>query len=168
MAWLNSHRRPAAAVFVLILLAAGAAWYCRPVDVYRLGIGELEAINVRISCPDPGQGDKEARSVGLLPGDPLWRDILEEVEGLRFRRRLGNLLRQYQEGAIHTEPAARETVVFYLWDSGGGTLMLQVGAGKASYTSRHTGGNLPASLSGGGEAAQALAERLRPLLREEP
>ena len=79
----------------------------------------------------------------LLPGDPLWKNILEEVEGLRFRRHLGNLARQFQEGVIRTEATAKETLVFYFWDSSGGTLMLQLGAGRISYTSRYTGGNLP-------------------------
>lgn len=155
------------ALIAALALALAAGWYCRPADIYGLGIGDLAAINIRISCADPGQGNKEARSIGLLPGDPLWQDILEEAEGLRFRRHLGNLVRQYQEGVIHTEAAAKETVTFYLWDSSGGTLMLQLSSGRISYTSRHTGRNLPASLSGGEKAVQALIERLRPLLPEE-
>ncbi len=162
---IKAHWKALIAALVLAL-ALAAGWYCRPVDVYGLGIRDLAAINIRISCADPGQGEKESRNIGLLPGDPLWKNILEEVEGLRFRRRLGNLARQFQEGVIRTEATAKETLVFYFWDSSGGTLMLQLGAGRISYTSRYTGGNLPASLSGGEKAAQALIERLRPLLPE--
>ena len=143
MTWLKAHRKALAAVLALILWTA---WYTRPVDVYGLGIGELEAVNVRISLNEPGVGEQGARSIGLRPGDPLWQTVLDELEALRFRR---------------------ETLVFYLWDTGGETLMLQMNAGKPRYTSPYTRQNLPASLSGGEETAQALAERLRPLLEEE-
>ena len=116
-----------------------AAWYSRPVDIHT-----------------------------LRPGDPLWPEILEEVEALRFRRPPWNLVRQYlREDVIRTEPAAREALVFNLWDSGGGDLMLQLNGGKPRYTSPYTGQNLPASLSGGKKTAQSLAERLWPLLEEE-
>lgn len=161
---LKSHWKPLAAVLALILWTV---WYSRPVDIYGLGIGELEAVNVRISYNEPGVGEQEARSIGLRPGDPLWWTVLDELEALRFRRPPWNLVRQFQGGAIRTEPAAREALVFYLWDSGGGDLMLQLNGGKPCYTSPYTRQNLPASLSGGKETAQALAERLRPILEEE-
>lgn len=149
---------------VILALVLWAAWYSRPVDVYGLGIGELEAVNVRISRNEPGVGEQEARSIGLRPGDPLWQTVLDELEALRFRRPPWNLVRQYQDGVIRTEPAAREALVFYLWDSGDKDLMLQLNGGKPCYTSPYTKQNLPASLSGGEETAQSLAERLRPLL----
>lgn len=161
---LKAHWKLLAAVLVLILWTV---WYSRPVDIYSLGIGELEAVNVRISYNEPGVGEQEARSIGLRPGDPLWRTVLDELEALRFRRPPWNLVRQFQDGAIRTEPAAREALVFYLWDSGGGDLMLQLNGGKPCYTSPYTRQNLPASLSGGKETAQALAERLRPILEAE-
>lgn len=164
MTWLKAHRKALAAVLALILWTA---WYTRPVDVYGLGIGELEAVNVRISLNEPGVGEQGARSIGLRPGDPLWQTVLDELEALRFRRPPWNLVRQFQDGVIPTEAAPRETLVFYLWDTGGETLMLQMNAGKPRYTSPYTRQNLPASLSGGEETAQALAERLRPLLEEE-
>ena len=91
-------------------------------------------------------------------------ESMDELEALRFRRPPWNLVRQYQDGVIRTEPAAREALVFYLWDSGDKDLMLQLNGGKPCYTSPYTKQNLPASLSGGEETAQALAERLRPLL----
>lgn len=162
MSRLKAHWKPLAVVLALILWAA---WYSRPVDVYGLGIGELEAVNVRISRNEPGVGEQEARSIGLRPGDPLWQTVLEELEALRFRRPPWNAVQQYlREDVIRTEPAAREALVFYLWDSGDRSLMLQMNAGKPRYTSPYTSRNLPASLSGGEETAQALAERLRPLL----
>lgn len=165
MTRLKAHWKALAVVLALVL---GAAWYSRPVNVHTLGIGELEAVNVRISYADPGVGDKEARSIGLTPDAPLWQNVLNELEALRFRRPLGNLVRQYQTGPIRTEPVGRDAhMVFHLWDGGGGYLMLQVGAGKPCYTSPHTSQNLPASLSGGEKAAQALAGRLWPLLEEE-
>lgn len=162
MSRLKAHWKPLAVVLALILWAA---WYSRPVDVYGLGIGELEAVNVRISRNEPGVGEQEARSIGLRPGGPLWQTVLEELEALRFRRPPWNAVQQYlREDVIRTEPAAREALVFYLWDSGDRSLMLQMNAGKPRYTSPYTSRNLPASLSGGEETAQALAERLRPLL----
>ena len=165
MTRLKAHWKLLAVILAPLLWAA---WYSRPVDIHTLGIGDLSAINVRISHPEPGVGDKDARSIGLRPGDPLWPEILEEVEALRFRRPPWNLVRQYlREDVIRTEPAAREALVFNLWDSGGGDLMLQLNGGKPRYTSPYTGQNLPASLSGGKEAAQSLAERLWPLLEEE-
>lgn len=168
MSRITVHGKILAVLVPLLALALGAAWYARPVDVYVLGIEELTAINVRISYAEPGVGDRDARSTGFTPGDPLWETVLEEVEALRFRRPPGNLIRQYQEDAIHTEAVTTDAhVVFHLWDSGGGTLMVQVGAGKPCYTSPYTGENLPASLSGGEKASQALAERLWPLLKEE-
>lgn len=42
--------------------------------------------------------------------------------------------------------------------------MLQLNGGKPCYTSPYTKQNLPASLTGGKETAQALTNRLRPLL----
>lgn len=162
MSRLKAHWKPLAVILALILWAA---WYARPVDVYGLGIGELEAVNVRISRNEPGVGEREAQSIGLRPGDPLWQTVLEELEALRFRRPPWNAVQQYlREDVIRTEPAAREALVFYLWDSGDRPLMLQMNAGNPCYTSPYTSRNLPASLSGGEETAQALAERLRPLL----
>lgn len=163
MTWLKAHWKLLAVILALILWAA---WYARPVDVYGLGIGELEAVNVRISRNEPGVGEQEARSIGLRPGDPLWQTVLEELEALRFRRPPWNAVQQYlREDVIRTEPAAREALVFYLWDSGDRSLMLQMNAGNPCYTSPYTSRNLPASLSGGEETAQALTERLRPLLK---
>lgn len=165
MTWLKAHWK---ALAVLLILILWAMWYSRPVDIHRLGIGELEAINVRISYNEPGVGEKEARSIGLSPDDSLWPVISEELEALRFRRPFWNLVRQHQgRNIIHTEPAAEEALVFYLWDSSGGDLMLQMNAEKPCYTSPYTRQNLPVSLSGGADAAQALADRLWPLLREE-
>ncbi len=166
---LKTHWKVPAAVILVLLLAWGL-WYSRPVDIYTLGLGEPTAINVRISYAELGVGDREGRSAGAVPGDPLWETFLAEAEALRLRRPLWNLVRQYQDGAINTMAVGTDAhVVFYLWDSDGETLMIQVGAGKPCYTSRYTNENLPASLSGGEEAAQALAQRLWPLLRpEEP
>lgn len=164
MSWIKGHWKVLAVMLALVLWAA---WYSRPVDIYGLGIGELEAVNVRISCNEPGVGEVEARSIGLRPSDPLWQTVLDDLEALRFRRPPWNLVRQFQGDDIRTEPAAREALVFYLWDSGDRNLMLQLNGGKPCYTSPYTSRNLPASLSGGEETAQALAERLRPILEAE-
>lgn len=164
MTWFKAHWKALAGILALIL-ALGAAWYSRPVGIYELGLEEPWAINVRISYAEPGVGDKDARSIGLTPEDPLWEPILEEAEALRFRRPLGNLLRQYWGDPARTEAVGTDAhVVFHIWDSRGSALMLQMGAGRPCYTSPYTTQNLPASLSGGEEAAQALAERLWPLL----
>lgn len=166
MSWIKAHWKALAVILALVLWAA---WYTRPVDIHGLGIGELEAINVRISYAEPGMGDKDARSIGCRPGDALWEILLEEVEALRFRRPMWNLVRQYQGGAIRTEAVGRDAhVVFHLWDRRDGSLMVQMGAGRPCYTSPYTAQNLPASLFGGEKAAQALAGRLWPVLKEEP
>ncbi len=162
MTWLKTHWKALGLVLVLIL---GLVWYTRPVDIYGLGIGELEAVIVRISYNEPGVGEQEARSIGLRPGDPLWQTVLEELEALRFRRSPWNAVQQYlREDVIRTKPTAREALVFYLWDSGDRSLMLQMNAGTPCYTSPYTSRNLPAFLSGGEETAGGLAERVRVLM----
>lgn len=159
---------------VLIPIAAAALawglWYARPVDVYGLGIGELEAVNVIIEYAEPGQGSDIVWSTGVTPESDQWRAVLGELEGLRFRRPPGNLIREYrQSGTVKTEAVSPELahVVFCLWDRTGQCMMLQMGACRPCYTSLHTSPqrNLPMSLSGGEDTAQALAERL--LLMEE-
>lgn len=48
------------ALIAALVLALAAGWYCRPVDIYVLGIEDLEAINIRLSRADSGQGGKES------------------------------------------------------------------------------------------------------------
>ena len=163
MTRLKAHWKALALLLTLILWAA---WYSRPVGIHTLGIGNPEAIDVRISYLEPGVGITESRDAGLTPGDPLWQTVLDEAEALRFRRPPWNLVRQYRtETVIHTEAAPREELILYFWDSGG-NLTLQLGGERSWYSSRHNGRNLPASLSGGADAAQALMDKLWPLLEE--
>lgn len=157
-------------ILVIAAALAWGLWYARPVDVYGLGIGELEAVNAKVEYAEPGQGSDIVWSTGVTPESDQWRAVLGELEGLRFRRPPGNLIREYQQtGTVKTEAVSPELahVVFYLWDRTGQCMMLQMGACRPCYTSLHTSPqrNLPMSLSGGEDAAQALAERL--LLMEE-
>lgn len=157
-------------ILVIAAALAWGLWYARPVDVYGLGIGELEAVNAKVEYAEPGQGSDIVWSTGVTPESDQWRAVLGELEGLRFRRPPGNLIREYrQSGTVKTEAVSPELahVVFYLWDRTGQCMMLQMGACRPCYTSLHTSPqrNLPMSLSGGEDAAQALAERL--LLMEE-
>lgn len=157
-------------ILVIAAALAWGLWYARPVDVYGLGIGELEAVNAKVEYAEPGQGSDIVWSTGVTLESDQWRAVLGELEGLRFRRPPGNLIREYrQTGTVKTEAVSPELahVVFYLWDQTGQCMMLQMGACRPCYTSLHTSPqrNLPMSLSGGEDAAQALAERL--LLMEE-
>lgn len=160
----KKHRRP-----VLCLAAAAALawclWYSRPADIYGLGIGELEAINVKIEYAEPGRGSDVVWNTGAVPDSDQWQALLGEVESLRFLRPPGNLIREYRQTEIvKTEAVSPKEahVVFYLWDRTGQNMMLQMGGYHSCYTSLHTSPqrNLPMSLSGGEDAGQALAERL--------
>lgn len=166
---MKKHRKLVLGLILAAALAWGV-WYARPVDIYGLGIGELAAINVKIEYAEPGQGSDIVWNTGVTPDSGQWRAVLGELEGLRFRRPPGNLIQEYrQSGTVKTEAVSPELahVVFYLWDRTGQCMMLQMGACRPCYTSLHTSPqrNLPMSLSGGEDAAQALAERL--LLMEE-
>ena len=48
MTRLKAHWKLLAVILAPLLWAA---WYSRPVDIHTLGIGDLSAINVRISHP---------------------------------------------------------------------------------------------------------------------
>lgn len=160
------HRKLLAAVLVLALLA-GTAWYGHPVDIYGLGLGELDTIDIRISFADPGQGDEDARSLGARAGDPLWRGALAELEALRFRRSLSGLIWERLGGRSPQEALGTDAhIVVLLTDRTGRQMMLQAGACRPRYTSLRTGHDLPAALSGGEEAAQALAGRLWALMED--
>lgn len=113
MTWIKSHWKALALILALVLWAA---WYSLPVDAYGLGIGELEAINVRVSCNEPGIGEQRARSIGLRPGDPLWQTVLEELEGLRLRRPHG-----IWSGSIKAASSAPNPPQGRLWSSISGT-----------------------------------------------
>lgn len=161
MTWIKAHWK---ALIIALVLLLGAAWYTRPVDIYGLGIGELEALNAYVGHNEPGQGVDIVWSTGAVPGDGQWQKVLGELEGLRFRRPLGNLIREYRQSEyIKTEPADLTCVVFHLMDRQGRYMILQIGANHSCYTSFHTSSNLPMRLSGGEAAAQALAERLQEL-----
>lgn len=161
---MKKHRK-----LVLCLAAALLAWvlwYTRPVDIHGLGMGELEAINIKIEYAEPGQGSNVVWNTGAVPDSDQWQALLGEVESLRFLRPPGNLIREYRQTKIvKTEAVSPELahVVFYLWDRTGQCMMLQMGACHPCYTSLHTNPqrNLPMSLSGGEDAVQALAERLQ-------
>ena len=162
MTWLKAHWKALGLVLVLIL---GLVWYTRPVDIYALGVGELEIITVWAERNEPGQGTEIVWSAGTQLGDSRWTAVLAELEALRFRRSPGNLLRQYQRQGevIDTEPGQREVVVFWFADQAGQEMRLHIGAGECSYTSRYDR-YLPVSLSGGKETAGGLAERVRVLM----
>lgn len=152
-------------------LVAWCLWYSRPVDIYGLGMGELEGINVKIEYAEPGQGSNVVWNTGVVPDSGQWQAVLEELESLRFRRPPGNLIREYrQTETVKSEAVSPKLahVVFYLIDETGQQMMLQMSGCRPCYTSLHTNPsrNLPMSLSGGEESVQALAERL-PLLTEE-
>ena len=55
---MKKHWKPILILAAVLLLAWGL-WYARPVDIYTLGLGELTAINVRISYAELGVGDRE-------------------------------------------------------------------------------------------------------------
>lgn len=152
-------------------LVAWCLWYSRPVDIYGLGMGELEGITVKIEYAEPGQGSNVVWNTGVVPDSGQWQAVLEELESLRFRRPPGNLIREYrQTETVKSEAVSPKLahVVFYLIDETGQQMMLQMGGCRPCYTSLHTSPsrNLPMSLCGGEESVQALAERL-PLLTEE-
>lgn len=162
MTWAKTHWK---ALTITLVLLLGAACYSRPIDIYGLGVGELEAITVCVEHNKPGQGVDIVWSTGALPGDSQWQTVLEELERLRFRRPPGNPVREYvyQSEYIKTEVTDLTSVLFYLADQSGQSMMLQIGARHSCYTSLHTEQNLPMFLSGGEDAAQALVRRLQEL-----
>ncbi len=159
MIWIKAHWK---ALSITLALLLGLAWYSRPVDVYSLGVGELEAVSVHVENNKPGQGVDIVWSTGVTPDNPRWQSVLRELESLRFHRPPGNLIRaHFQSSSIKTQAAPRVNTVIHLIDQNGLYMTLQIGAGNSCYTSPYTSRNLPMSLSGGEEAAQALIRRLQ-------
>lgn len=150
-------------LIVALIAIIGVFWYTRPVDIYGLGMDELKTINVLIEYAEPGQSANIVWNYGAAPNNEHWQTVLEELESLRFRRPIGNLLREYQPNYTNTQAMEENLAhtVIKLTDQADQHMMIQLSAGQPCYTSLHTSRNLPISLSGGENAAQALAERLQ-------
>lgn len=157
MTWVKAHWKGLTAVLLLLL---GAAWYSRPVDIYGLGMGELEAISVQVMHNIPGQGVDIVWSAAAVPDDSPWQPVLEEVEHLRFHRTPDSLIRQFwPSDVIKTKPADRTELYVSLRDQEGREMFLLIGGSRSHYNLENRSFSL--FFSGGEDAVQALAGRLQ-------
>ncbi|MEI3347559.1 MAG: hypothetical protein V8R55_03855 [Dysosmobacter sp.] len=95
------HRRLAAGIIVVILVAA-AAWYTRPVDLYALS-PDLEApqdLTCLLLRYTGNLAEDTTRTLDLTAEDgEAYRQVLSQLEALRFRRfPLGELLQSLRDG----------------------------------------------------------------------
>ena len=98
------HRRLAAGVIVVILVAA-TAWYTRPVDLYALS-PDLEApqdLTCLLLRYTDNLAENTTRTLDLTAEDgEAYRQVLSQLEALRFRRfPLGGLLQSRSEPRHH-------------------------------------------------------------------
>lgn len=157
MTWMRVHWKALAVALALLL---GAAWYCRPVDIHSLGIGELEAMSVQVMHNIPGQGVDIVWSTAAVPDGSQWQPVLEEVERLRFHRTLDSLIRQFwPSSVIKTKTADRTEIYFSLRDQEGREMLLVIGGSRSHYNLENRSFSL--FLSGGEDTLQALASRLQ-------
>lgn len=95
------HRRLAAGIIVVILVAA-AAWYTRPVDLYALSpdLGEPQDLTCLLLRYTDNLAEDTTRTLDLTAEDgEVYRQVLSQLESLRFRRfPLGGLLQSLRDG----------------------------------------------------------------------
>lgn len=95
------HRRLAAGIIVVILVAA-AAWYTRPVDLYALSpdLGEPQDLTCLLLRYTDNLTEDTTRTLDLTAEDGEdYRQVLSQLESLRFRRfPLGGLLQSLRDG----------------------------------------------------------------------
>lgn len=95
------HRRLAAGIIVVILVAA-AAWYTRPVDLYALSpdLGEPQDLTCLLLRYTGNLAEDTTRTLDLTAEDgEVYRQVLSQLESLRFRRfPLGALLQSLRDG----------------------------------------------------------------------
>ena len=99
---------PAALLAAVIALGL---WYTRPLDLYGLGLEQTpDDISVTIRRSEGGTADSAQRSLRLVRGEAGFDSLLQQLEGLSFRRSpLEPLLRVVPGLAeLGSQPAAVE------------------------------------------------------------
>lgn len=158
------HRRLAAGVIVVILVAA-TAWYTRPVDLYALS-PDLEApqdLTCLLLRYTDNLAEDTTRTLDLTAEDgEAYRQVLSQLEALRFRRfPLGELLQSLRDGQSRVITPGDFDASYQLGD---GTcyvlLQCRMGWWEAVTYDSHGLRFRAVSLCGGAEATAALHESI--------
>lgn len=158
------HRRLAAGVIVVILVAA-AAWYTRPVDLYALEpeLEDPQDLSCLLLRYTDNIAEDATRTLDLTAEDgEVYQQVLSQLEALRFRRLpLGGLIQSFWDSQGHTiSPGDFEA--HYQLSDGTHYLLLQCRMGWWQVTTYDSHGLRfrAIMLCGGADATAALHESI--------
>lgn len=161
-----------AALPVLLALVLWGLWYARPVDIYTLApeVRGPDGISIDIRELGGGVGQETPSCVGgFTREDPEWAAVLSKIEALRFRRPPWNLVLQFLPQNTVTGRITRDgdcNILLYVGRRGADSVRIQFFIDQWNYVSPHSNRNLTLWVRDSRETGDALAEALRPLLRE--
>lgn len=157
------------ALAVVLALALGIAWYARPVDIYGLSPEVKDIDHISLYLRDLGKGGQDFPILELTRSDPEWDTVKEAAEALRFRRPPWNLLLQFLDQKVimgHQTADGDHHVMLILADRDSGSVQIQFFVDKWTCSSSHSSRSLPLWVKNARETGDALAETLRPLMKE--
>lgn len=166
MNWLKARWK---ALAVVLALALGIAWYARPVDVYGLSPEMKNIDHISLYVRDLGRDGKDFPILELTQSDPEWDTVKEAAEALRFRRPPWNLLLQFLDQKVitgHQTADGDHHVMLTLADRDSGYVQIQFFVDEWTCSSPHSTRSLPLWVKNARETGDALAETLRPLMKE--
>lgn len=157
------------ALAVVLLLVLGAVWYSRPVDIYALAPGIKEPDFMDFVLYDLGENRRDCPIKNISPEDPEWDAVLEAIEALRFRRPPWNIVWQFLPRGVITGRATHDGdlhIMFSLGRQDEGSTQVQFFIDEWMYHSPHSTRSLSLWVKNARETGDALAETLRPLMKE--
>lgn len=163
---LKAHWRILAVVLALVLWAA---WYARPVDIYKVAPGIKEPDAMDFVLYELGSSRKDYPIQNISPEDPEWRPALEAVEALRFRRPPWNLVLQFIPKRTTTGRATHDgdlNIIFHLHKQGKVSIHVQFFIDEWTYHSPYATRNLTLWVTDARESGETLAKAFLPFLEE--
>ena len=167
---MKKNRMIVIAAAALLALAVWCAWYARPVTIHDLGPDMKPEIISIMLIRNGGGSDIEHRDLRLVEeDDPDYPPVLEQLEGLRFRRRPTNPLLQAMPfldtlGSDRVRTIDDYAYHFYIRmrDQGDSdwTVYLTCNFDAWSYLDYDHGVSLPLYVSHAHETAKALGDQL--------